>query len=146
MRNGTLFGNESSGARLVSTKIGTLNERQLRTLLPTPKDYKLSDGGGLYLFVMAKGYRWWRFKFQFNRRAKQMSLGVWPQVSLKEARERRDEARRLALQGIDPIRPPSGGGAQASRARSRTSPMNGWPSASAAGARSTRRTCIACSS
>lgn len=104
MRNGTLFGNESSGARLVSTKIGTLNERQLRTLLPTPKDYKLSDGGGLYLFVMAKGYRWWRFKFQFNRRAKQMSLGVWPQVSLKEARERRDEARRLALQGIDPIR------------------------------------------
>jgi hypothetical protein len=58
MRNGTVFGDVSPDARLVSTEIGRLNQRPLRTLLPAAKDYKFSEGGGLYLFVMANGYRW----------------------------------------------------------------------------------------
>ena len=62
-----------------------------------------SDGHGLcYLLVTAIGSRYWRFKFRINRLEKVLALGVYPDVSLKLARERRDEVPRQVAQGIDP--------------------------------------------
>ncbi len=56
---------------------------------------KLFDGGGLYLEVSPNGGKWWRLKYRFTGKEKRLSLGVYPDVSLKEARRRRDEARQL---------------------------------------------------
>jgi integrase len=64
--------------------------------------YKLFDGHGLYLLVTAIGSRYWRFKFRINSLEKVLALGVYPDVSLKLARERREQARRQVAQGIDP--------------------------------------------
>ncbi len=68
--------------------------------LPVPD--RLSDGGGLYLEVSPAGGKWWRLKFRHGGKEKRLSLGVYPDVGLKLARERRDEARRLLASGIDP--------------------------------------------
>jgi integrase len=69
---------------------------------PREKPFKLSDGGGLYLLVNPTGKRWWRLKFRVHGREKLLSLGIFPDVPLKEARERRDLARRDLARGIDP--------------------------------------------
>lgn len=69
---------------------------------PQDKPRKLSDGRGLFLLIQPSGAKWWRFRYLFNGREKLLSLGVYPDVSLKDARERRDEARRLLANGIDP--------------------------------------------
>lgn len=60
------------------------------------------DGDGLYLFVQPNGGRWWRFKYRFHGKERELSLGVYPEVSLKLARTRREDARRAVAQGIDP--------------------------------------------
>ncbi len=60
------------------------------------------DGGGLYLEISPSGGKWWRFKYRFAGKEKRISLGVYPDVSLKEARSRRDEQRRLLANDIDP--------------------------------------------
>tara|TARA_B100000579_G_C22609081_1_gene746370 strand:+ start:87 stop:773 length:687 start_codon:yes stop_codon:yes gene_type:complete len=67
------------------------------------KQYKLSDGGGLYLLVHANGSKYWRFDFRFNGKQKSSSLGVWPEVSLKLARIKRDRAKKKIKEGINPI-------------------------------------------
>jgi integrase len=79
-----------------------LNDIAIRTAKPRTKPYKLSDGGGLYLLVNPNGARWWRFKYRYAGKEKLLSFGVYPDVVLKIARERRDEARRLVAGGIDP--------------------------------------------
>ena len=79
-----------------------LSDIKIRSAKPSEKPLKLFDGGGLYLEVSPRGGRWWRLKFRFEGREKRLSLGVYPQVSLKEARRRRDEARAQLAQGIDP--------------------------------------------
>ena len=67
------------------------------------KPYKLYDERGLYLIVNPNGKRYWRFKYRYDAREKTISMGVFPDVSSRAAREKRDEARRLlAEQGIDP--------------------------------------------
>lgn len=68
----------------------------------TDKRYKLGDDKGLYLEVAPSGGKWWRFKYRFSGKEKRLSLGVYPEISLKEARERRDELRKLVANGIDP--------------------------------------------
>jgi len=60
------------------------------------------DGGGLYLEISPNGGKWWRFKYRFAGKEKRISLGVYPDVSLKDARSRRDEQRRLLANEIDP--------------------------------------------
>jgi len=79
-----------------------LTNTAISTAKPKQKPYKLSDGGGLYLLVAPSGGRWWRLKFRVDAKEKSLSLGVFPDVSLKQARERRDQARRDLANGIDP--------------------------------------------
>lgn len=64
--------------------------------------YKLSDSGGLHLFITVAGGKLWRLKYRYDGKEKLLSLGAYPNVSLLEAREKRDEARKLLASGIDP--------------------------------------------
>ncbi len=66
------------------------------------KTRKLFDEKGLYLELAPSGGRWWRLKYRFEGKEKRLALGVDPDVSLKAAREKRDEARSLLAQGVDP--------------------------------------------
>jgi len=71
---------------------------------PGAKPYKLADDRGMFLLVKPGGSRWWRFKYRRpgTRKENLLSLGTYPDVSLKRAREKRDELRRLLADGIDP--------------------------------------------
>lgn len=69
---------------------------------PKQKPYKLSDGDGLYLFVQPNGSKWWRFRYQFDRKEKMLSFGTYPEVSLVAARDKRAAARKLVVEGKDP--------------------------------------------
>jgi integrase len=66
------------------------------------KQFKLSDGGGLYLVVQPSGTKLWRMKYSFLGKERSLSMGMYPAVSLAEARERRDQARKLLATGVDP--------------------------------------------
>lgn len=79
-----------------------LNARQVSAARPKDKPYKLSDGGGLYLLVHPGGSRYWRVKYRFSGKEKLLSLGVYPEVPLADARAKRDEAKRLLAAGQDP--------------------------------------------
>lgn len=79
-----------------------LTDAKIRALKPSEKPVKFYDGNGLYLIVHPNGGRWWRLRFRHGGREKLLSLGVYPMVSLKGARRRRDEARVQLAQGIDP--------------------------------------------
>ncbi len=79
-----------------------LTDVKIRKEPPRSKAFKLFDGGGLYLEIAPAGGKWWRLKYRFAGKEKRISLGVYPTISLKEARERREEAKKLLAQGIDP--------------------------------------------
>ncbi len=79
-----------------------LTDTAIRNAKPAEKPYKLFDERGLYLEVTPTGGKWWRLKYRFSGKEKRLSLGVYPDVSLKDARARRDEARKLLANGIDP--------------------------------------------
>ena len=66
------------------------------------KSYKSSDSGGLYLEIMPNGRKYWRLKYRFANKEKRLAIGVYPIISLKEAREKRDEAKKLLHDGVDP--------------------------------------------
>lgn len=68
----------------------------------TTKPYRISDERGLYLEVSPSGGKYWRFKYRINGKEKRLSFGVYPDVSLKVARERRDNARKHVAEGVDP--------------------------------------------
>jgi hypothetical protein len=69
-----------------------LTNTQIKNTKPGPKTTRLFDEKGLYLEISPSGGKWWRFKYRFNDKEKCLSLGVCPDVSLKDARDRRDEA------------------------------------------------------
>lgn len=69
---------------------------------PAEKARKLADGGGLYLEVAPTGSKYWRWKYRFNGKEKRLAFGVYPEVSLSEAREKRDVARKVLAEGKDP--------------------------------------------
>ena len=79
-----------------------LTATTIKTCKPKDKAYKLTDGGGLYLLVSPSGGKWWRFDYRFQSKRKTLSMGVYPAVSLKDARDRRDEAKKQLANGIDP--------------------------------------------
>lgn len=79
-----------------------LTRAQIEAVRPREKPVKLFDGRGLYLEVAPSGGRWWRFKYRLAGKERRVSLGVYPDVGLKEARERLEQARKLVASGIDP--------------------------------------------
>lgn len=79
-----------------------LNDRQIRNLKPTATIRKLSDGGGLALVCKPNGGKYWHLNFRFNGKQKTLSIGTYPTVSLAEARQAAENARRLLAQGQDP--------------------------------------------
>jgi integrase len=79
-----------------------LTEAAIKTAKPKDRQYKLYDEKGLFLCVTPAGGRWWRFKYRLNGLEKLLSLGTYPEVSLKSARKRRDDARSLVADKKDP--------------------------------------------
>jgi hypothetical protein len=79
-----------------------LTDTAIKKAKPEAKHRKLYDERGLFLLISPKGGKWWRFKYLFDGKEKLLSLGTYPDVSLKDARERRDEARKQVAAGIDP--------------------------------------------
>ena len=80
----------------------SLTDTVCRTSKPRETAYKLSDGGGLYLLVEKNGSRLWRHAYRFDGKQKLMALGVYPVVSLAEARAGRDANKSLLTGGVDP--------------------------------------------
>ncbi|MDD4616264.1 MAG: integrase arm-type DNA-binding domain-containing protein [Alphaproteobacteria bacterium] len=80
----------------------SLSDTAIRRAVAKNRAYKLYDAGGLFLLVMPSGGKWWRFKYRFNKKEKLLSLGTYPDVSLKMARERRDQERKKLVERIDP--------------------------------------------
>ena len=81
-----------------------LTDTQIRNLKPAEKARKYTDGGGLYLYIPKTGSKLWRMAYRFNNKEKLLSFGEYPIVSLKDARTKRDEAKKLLADGIDPGR------------------------------------------
>lgn len=70
-----------------------LTDSEVKKAKLRPKPYKLADGGGMFLQVNPDGSKYWRLKYRVVGREKKLSLGVYPEVTLKEARAKRDAAR-----------------------------------------------------
>lgn len=81
-----------------------LTDAKVRRADPAEKPYKLADGGGLYLFVTPTGAKSWRMKYRIGGKEKRLTFGLYPEVSLSEARAERDEARRRIRGGADPAK------------------------------------------
>ena len=79
-----------------------LTDTMIRNSKPGAKPVKLFDSGGLFVIVTPAGGKWFRLRYSFDGKEKLISLGTYPDVSLKDARERRDAARKLLANGIDP--------------------------------------------
>lgn len=79
-----------------------LTDLAARTAAARPKPYRLFDRGGLYLEVTPTSAKYWRWKFYYAGKEKRLAFGVYPEISLKAARVKRDEARKLLADGVDP--------------------------------------------
>jgi len=79
-----------------------LTALQAKQAKPRDKDYKLSDEKGMYLHVKKSGSKYWRLKYRMDGKEKLLAIGVYPDTDLKKARDKRDDARRLLADGIDP--------------------------------------------
>jgi integrase len=79
-----------------------LTDSAIRLAKPAEKPYRLSDASGLYLEVSPGGGKWWRFKYRAAGKEKRLSLGTYPDVPLRSARQKRDAARQQLADGIDP--------------------------------------------
>ena len=82
--------------------IKPLTATQINQAKPKVKDYKLSDGGGLFLLITKRGTKLWRMKYIINKKEKLLSLGSYPDVTLSKARELREENKQLIANGINP--------------------------------------------
>ena len=95
-------------------KILPLSDVQIRNAKPREKEYTMFDGNGLFLLIAAAKHtkdgvalptsKLWRFKYTFGGKSKLLAFGVYPEVSLADARQRREEARKLLANGVDPRR------------------------------------------
>ena len=80
-----------------------LTENVVREAAIREKQYKIYDGDGMFILVHPNGSKYWRMKYKFDGKSKLASFGVWPGISLKEARERRYDARQKIKGGINPV-------------------------------------------
>jgi integrase len=80
----------------------SLTDTAIRRAKARDKPFKMFDAGGLFLLVTPSGGKWWRFKYRFADKEKLLSLGTYPDISLKDARDRRDIERRKLADRIDP--------------------------------------------
>lgn len=78
-----------------------LTNTKIRSARPREKAYKLADGDGLTLLVNPNGSKWWRLRYRFGSREKMLSVGVYPDLQLKQARDKRDSIRKLIASGVD---------------------------------------------
>lgn len=85
-------------------EIVALTDVAVRNAKPGPKPYKLGDSHGLFLLVQPTGGKLWRLKYRVDGREKKLAIGTYPEISLGEARRRRDEAREAMAAGKDPAR------------------------------------------
>ena len=85
-----------------SRKAPGLSVAAIKAARPRDKPFKLYHWRGMFLLVNPDGSRWWRFRYKYQGREKTVSLGVYPEVSIKEAEDERDESRQLLRRGIDP--------------------------------------------
>jgi len=83
-------------------RITPLSEVKVRTAKPEENQYKIFDGGGLFLLVTPSGGKLWHFKYRFDNKEKKLALGPYPEISLADARQRRDEAKKQLAHSIDP--------------------------------------------
>lgn len=83
-------------------RITPLSETKVRTAKPQAKEVKLFDGGGLFLLIAPSGGKLWRFKYRFAGKERKLTFGTYPEISLADARQRREEARKLLANGVDP--------------------------------------------
>lgn len=79
-----------------------LTVKAIEAAKPKEKPYKLADAGGLYLEIMPNDSRYWRMKYRFAGKEKRLAFGVYPTVTLAEARERRDQAKKHLANSTDP--------------------------------------------
>lgn len=79
-----------------------LTATAVKNAKPRTKAYNMSDGGGLYLLVKPNGTKAWRFNYRYTEKQKTLALGVYPDISLKTAREKHQEARQNLANSIDP--------------------------------------------
>ncbi|MCU6422058.1 tyrosine-type recombinase/integrase [Klebsiella aerogenes] len=79
-----------------------LTDIKVRTAKPTDKQYKLTDGSGMHLLVHPNGSKYWRLQYRYDGKQKMLALGVYPEITLADARARRDKARKLLANGVDP--------------------------------------------
>ncbi len=83
-------------------RILPLTDLQVKTAKPKAKEYKLTDGGGLYLLITPSGGKLWRFNYRFDEKYKTLFLKSYPEITLSDARKARDDARKLLANGVDP--------------------------------------------
>ncbi len=83
-------------------RIQPLSDIQVKNAKPAPKDVKLFDGGGLFLLITPTGGKLWHMKYRFSGKEKKLAFGAYPSISLADARKRREEARKLLANGVDP--------------------------------------------
>ena len=84
------------------TASNKLNISSIKAAKPEKKPYRLSDGKGLFLLVNPNGSKWWRFHYRFDGKQKTLSMGVFPEIGLANAREKVEEARKLLANGVNP--------------------------------------------
>ena len=87
---------------MATTNSNKLTDTAVKSAKPKDAPYKLSDGGGMYLLIKPNSGKYWHLAYRFNNKQKLLALGVYPEVSLKEARLKRDQARKLLQDGTDP--------------------------------------------
>lgn len=79
-----------------------LTDTKVRSAKTEAKEYSLVDGDGMFLLIHPNGSKYWRFRFRFGGKQHLMAFGVYPETSLADARQKREEAKRLVAAGVDP--------------------------------------------
>jgi len=79
-----------------------LSDSKIKNSKPLERPYKISDSGGLYIHIHTNGSKYWRMKYRFSGKERLLSLGIYPSVSLQEAREKRDQAKKMLSNKSDP--------------------------------------------